>query len=176
MNCHYILAFFLFAVLVTCTEDPLIRQEDHAEQQFNIFKSKFNKSYATKEEHDYRFGVFKENLKFVEEKNKINKAAGMNYMLGIQEISDLTFDELIAIHSGLRVEDETPNRHYFLIISFYSSEAEEIEGEEEEEDAGMKVEENNIGEYACPEFVFSKLEKKRIYRPWRRGVIVKLLG
>jgi hypothetical protein len=47
--------------------------------------------------------------------------------------------------------------------------------EDEEEDV-MKVEENTIGGYACPEFVFSKSEEKRIYRPWRRGVIVKLLG
>jgi hypothetical protein len=46
---------------------------------------------------------------------------------------------------------------------------------DEEEDV-MKVEENTIGGYACPEFVFSKFEEKRIYRPWRRGVIVKLLG
>jgi hypothetical protein len=41
---------------------------------------------------------------------------------------------------------------------------------------GMKVGENKIGNYDCPNFVFSKLEEKRIYRPWRRGVIVKLLG
>ncbi|MCH94654.1 hypothetical protein A2U01_0015617, partial [Trifolium medium] len=50
------------------------------------------------------------------------------------------------------------------------------EREEEEEGEEMKVEEHTIGEYACPEFVFSKTEEKRIYRPWRRGVIVKLLG
>ncbi|PNX65246.1 hypothetical protein L195_g062498, partial [Trifolium pratense] len=40
----------------------------------------------------------------------------------------------------------------------------------------MKVEERMIGNYACPQFVFSKKEEKRIYRQWRRGVIVKLLG
>ncbi|MCI97078.1 hypothetical protein A2U01_0118378, partial [Trifolium medium] len=30
--------------------------------------------------------------------------------------------------------------------------------------------------YACPEIVLSQHEEKRIQRPWRRGVIVKLLG
>jgi hypothetical protein len=37
------------------------------------------------------------------------------------------------------------------------------------------VEEQKIGNYDCPAFVLSKTEEKRIYRPWRRGVIVKLL-
>jgi activator of 2-hydroxyglutaryl-CoA dehydratase len=107
MDCYYILAFFLLVVVATCTKDLLIRQvEDHAEQQFNIFKLKFNKSYVTKEEHDYRFGVFKENLKFVEEMNKLNKAAHKNYELGIQEFS--------ATHTGLRVKDETPITHSWM--------------------------------------------------------------
>jgi hypothetical protein len=50
------------------------------------------------------------------------------------------------------------------------------EEEVEEAKERMKVEERVLGEYECPEFVFSKLEEKRLYRPWRRGVIVKLLG
>jgi hypothetical protein len=54
--------------------------------------------------------------------------------------------------------------------------ADEIGVEEGEWGEGMKVEERVIGNYMCPEFVFSKKEEKRIYRPWRRGVIVKLLG
>ncbi|XP_058727166.1 uncharacterized protein LOC131598601 [Vicia villosa] len=41
---------------------------------------------------------------------------------------------------------------------------------------GMKVEECMEGEYECPRFVLSAWEEKRIHRPWRRGVIVKLLG
>ncbi|PNX86740.1 zinc ion binding nucleic acid binding protein [Trifolium pratense] len=53
---------------------------------------------------------------------------------------------------------------------------EEEEDGEEEDGERMKVEEHVIGEYECPDFIFSKLEEKRLYRPWRRGVIVKLLG
>jgi hypothetical protein len=57
----------------------------------------------------------------------------------------------------------------------------DVEEEEEDEDGdgdmeGMKVEERVIGDYECPEFIFSKKEEKRLYRPWRRGVVVKLLG
>jgi hypothetical protein len=61
------------------------------------------------------------------------------------------------------------------------------EMEEEQEDADvelekgvneerMKMVKGRIGDYECPEFILSKFEEKRIYRPWRRGVIVKLLG
>jgi hypothetical protein len=58
-------------------------------------------------------------------------------------------------------------------------EEEEEEGEaevDEEESERMKVEERTIDDYECPEFIFSKQEEKRLYRPWRRGVVVKLLG
>jgi hypothetical protein len=41
---------------------------------------------------------------------------------------------------------------------------------------GIRVEEQMIGNYECPIFVLSKTEEKRIHRPWKRGVIVKLLG
>ncbi|XP_058760412.1 uncharacterized protein LOC131633741 [Vicia villosa] len=64
--------------------------------------------------------------------------------------------------------------------------SEEVEEEEEtdqdEHDTsvvdlqGMKVNEVSIGGYDCPEFVLSKYEESRMHRPWRRGVIVKLLG
>jgi hypothetical protein len=53
---------------------------------------------------------------------------------------------------------------------------EESDKEGTEEETAIRVEETKLGGYECPEFVFSKEEEKRIHRPWRRGVIVKLLG
>ncbi|KAK1571794.1 hypothetical protein Q3G72_023092 [Acer saccharum] len=56
-------------------DEPLIRQvmslddgvDDHdllnAEHHFSVFKSKFEKTYATHEEHDFRFDVFKAKLR-----------------------------------------------------------------------------------------------------------------
>lgn len=56
-------------------------------------------------------------------------------------------------------------------------EDEEGEGEKEEGgDCGVIVKECLIGGYECPTFVLSKYEEKRIQRPRRRGVIIKLLG
>jgi hypothetical protein len=56
--------------------------------------------------------------------------------------------------------------------------SEERVGEQGEDEEGekMKVEEHKLGNYDCPAFVFSKSVEKRLYRPWRRSVIVKLLG
>ncbi|PNX92703.1 hypothetical protein L195_g015844 [Trifolium pratense] len=87
-----------------------------------------------------------------------------------------------GVHS--KVAEEVGGRSYCDMVlgrkGGYGSGEEEDDneiGEKEGEDGGnMKVEERMDGNYACPEFVFSKLEEKRIYRPWRRGVIVKLLG
>ncbi|XP_058769477.1 uncharacterized protein LOC131643301 [Vicia villosa] len=41
---------------------------------------------------------------------------------------------------------------------------------------GIKVKKNHIGGNDCPKITLSKFEENRIQRPWRRGVIVKLLG
>jgi hypothetical protein len=41
---------------------------------------------------------------------------------------------------------------------------------------GIRLVDQKIGNYDCPIFVLSKAEEKRIHRPWKRGVIMKLLG
>ncbi|MCI20923.1 hypothetical protein A2U01_0042086, partial [Trifolium medium] len=53
------------------------------------------------------------------------------------------------------------------------NEEEDLEGEDGE---GLKVEERIVGGYPCPAIVLSKYEERRIQKPWKRGVIVKLLG
>ncbi|MCI26374.1 hypothetical protein A2U01_0047569, partial [Trifolium medium] len=55
--------------------------------------------------------------------------------------------------------------------------SESDKGEEDKEDRsdegeGIVIEEHQIENYACPTFILSKEEEKRIHRPWRRGVIV----
>lgn len=50
--------------------------------------------------------------------------------------------------------------------------------EEELEDMlnGIKIKESQVEGYDSSQLILSKFEEKRIHRPWRRGVIVKLLG
>ncbi|CAI8597843.1 unnamed protein product [Vicia faba] len=70
-----------------------------------------------------------------------------------------------------------------MVMGNDQDEQEEVEVVEEEKDdtdmhelEGMKVVEETIEEYECPTFTLTETEKKRIYRPWKRCVIMKLLG
>ncbi|KAG8368197.1 hypothetical protein BUALT_Bualt15G0020200 [Buddleja alternifolia] len=82
------------------SDDLLIRQvvdhgEDHvvdensllnADHHFAIFKKKFSKSYASQEEHDHRFSVFKANLRRARRHQKLDPSA----VHGVTQFSDLT--------------------------------------------------------------------------------------
>lgn len=111
---RFLIALFLFATVATAattlsddtnSDDLLIRQvvdtaEDHilnAEHHFTSFKSKFSKNYATKEEHDYRFGVFKSNLI----KAKLHQKLDPSAQHGITKFSDLTASEFRRQFLGL---------------------------------------------------------------------------
>nr|AIB06025.1 CP3 [Hevea brasiliensis] len=87
-------------------EDPLIRQVvpeavDHllnAEHHFTTFKSKFGKNYATQEEHDHRFKVFKANLRRARKHQMMDPSA----VHGVTKFSDLTPREFRRQYLGLK--------------------------------------------------------------------------
>nr|GME00674.1 cysteine proteinase 15A-like [Ipomoea batatas] len=90
-----ILALTTAACAVRADEDPLIRQvvsdgEDddllNADHHFTLFKSKYGKSYATQEEHDYRLSVFKANLRRAKRHQMLDPSA----VHGVTKFSDLT--------------------------------------------------------------------------------------
>ncbi|KAK7280707.1 hypothetical protein RJT34_25774 [Clitoria ternatea] len=110
-------ALLLFAAVATAAiaaiaddDDILIQQvvpeaeaeaEDHllnAEHHFASFKSRFGKSYATQEEHDYRFGVFKSNLRRAKLHAKLDPSA----VHGVTKFSDLTPSEFRRQYLGLK--------------------------------------------------------------------------
>ncbi|XP_061350732.1 cysteine proteinase 15A-like [Gastrolobium bilobum] len=110
-----VLALLLVSAAVTTTvyseriddeEDLLIRQvvsdvEDHllnTEHHFSTFKTKFGKTYATKEEHDYRFGIFKKNLIRAKSHQKLDPSA----VHGVTKFSDLTPSEFHRQFLGLK--------------------------------------------------------------------------
>ncbi|KAK0577415.1 hypothetical protein LWI29_032740 [Acer saccharum] len=90
-------------------DEPLIRQvvssddgaDDHelldADHHFSVFKSKFGKTYATQEEHDYRFGVFKANLRRAKRHQMLDPSA----VHGVTKFSDLTSSEFRRQFLGL---------------------------------------------------------------------------
>ncbi|XP_052191058.1 cysteine protease RD19A-like [Diospyros lotus] len=88
------------------SDDFLIRQvvsdgEDHllnAEHHFSLFKAKYGKTYATREEHDYRFSVFKANLRRAKRHQVLDPSA----VHGVTKFSDLTPAEFRRNYLGLK--------------------------------------------------------------------------
>lgn len=102
---------FVFSLLLATSfagvpvdDDIIIRQvvgEDHllnADHHFSIFKNKFGKSYASQEEHDYRFSVFKANLRRAQRHQKLDPSA----VHGVTQFSDMTPAEFRKNHLGLK--------------------------------------------------------------------------
>lgn len=98
-------------VTSTGDEDPLIRQvvdgQDESsssphmlseEHHFSLFKRNFKKAYASQQEHDYRFKVFKSNLRRAARHQKLDPTATH----GVTQFSDLTPAEFRRQFLGLR--------------------------------------------------------------------------
>ncbi|KAL6526069.1 Cysteine protease rd19a [Orobanche hederae] len=68
-----------------------------ADYHFAIFKRKFGKSYATQEEHDHRFAVFKANLRRARRHQTLDPSA----VHGVTQFSDLTPREFQRQFLGL---------------------------------------------------------------------------
>jgi cathepsin F len=86
-------------------EDPIIQQVVDkggvrlgAEYQFNEFKHRFGKVYSSKEEHDYRFNVFKSNLHRAKRHGIMDPSATH----GVTRFSDLTPREFRNSILGLK--------------------------------------------------------------------------
>jgi len=73
----------------------LLSAEQH---HFSLFKSKFKKSYGSQEEHDYRFSVFKANLRRAARHQELDPTASH----GVTQFSDLTPAEFRKQVLGLR--------------------------------------------------------------------------
>ncbi|KAF4367816.1 hypothetical protein F8388_016639 [Cannabis sativa] len=68
-----------------------------ADHHFSLFKTKFGKSYASQEEHDYRFEVFKANLRRARRHQRLDPSANH----GVTRFSDLTPAEFRRTFLGL---------------------------------------------------------------------------
>ncbi|RDY01314.1 Cysteine protease RD19A, partial [Mucuna pruriens] len=104
-----LLFFAVFSVVVAVAtssdgdEEPLIRQVVDsarlgADHHFLEFKRRFGKAYATEEEHDYRFNVFKANLRRARRHQSLDPSA----VHGVTRFSDLTPSEFKNTVLGLR--------------------------------------------------------------------------
>lgn len=72
---------------------------------FELWLSKHGKSYKNVEEKLHRFEVFKDNLKHIDERNKLIS----NYWLGLNEFADFTHEEFKNMYLGLSGTVELPS-------------------------------------------------------------------
>ncbi|KAJ0798199.1 putative cathepsin L [Helianthus annuus] len=101
--------------LASFGDDVIIRQVTDDEDQplsslenrnrFGAFKRKFGKSYASEAEHDYRFSVFKANMRLAKRHQKLDPTA----VHGVTQFSDMTSSEFrkhLGLRSRLRFPDD----------------------------------------------------------------------
>lgn len=77
-----------------------------AVEAFSSFRETYSKDYITPEEIEYRFAVFTSNLEMIEKHNADNKSS---YTLGVNQYSDLTFEEFKAKYLGFNADQEDFN-------------------------------------------------------------------
>lgn len=90
-----------FAVLVAL---GVCKAESDVSKAFEDFITKFEKSYATKEERQKRFDIFTSNVQHIEKHN----AAGHSYQLGITAFTDLKPEEFALDHVGCMTKSKEP--------------------------------------------------------------------
>ena len=86
-----ILALTAFLVF----EGPVSTETNDSELEFNEFNAKYKKHYNSLSDKALRFSVFKDNLNLI---RTHNKKQAPSYTLGINEFSDLTFEEFKAFY------------------------------------------------------------------------------
>ncbi|XP_058725763.1 uncharacterized protein LOC131597062 [Vicia villosa] len=121
-------------------------------------------------------------LGFVKSPAEVGKSTAE---LDLQERSTKKVNDCNEVN-GVRLEDtgSGPNISFRDIITGQGRKEtlddvvleEEGDGIMEDTAGDIIIEEEWIGGYECPRFSFSAEEEERMQRPWRRGVIVKLLG
>ncbi|KAL8143818.1 hypothetical protein V2J09_016850 [Rumex salicifolius] len=72
---------------------------------FSLFKKKFGKTYASQEEHDYRFSVFKANIRRARSHQLLDPSATH----GVTQFSDLTKSEFKKKFLGIRSRLRLPS-------------------------------------------------------------------
>ncbi|KAJ1402151.1 Peptidase C1A, papain C-terminal [Sesbania bispinosa] len=68
--------------------------------------SQHGRSYTDDAEKEKRFKIFMDNLEYIE---KFNNAGNNSYKLGLNKFSDLTSEEFIASHTGLKIPHSKNN-------------------------------------------------------------------
>ncbi|XP_054778214.1 zingipain-2-like [Prosopis cineraria] len=82
--------------------------EEDIRELFRMWQKKYEREYGSRDEKENRFQIFKSNFKYIVEKN----AKTTSYRLGLNQFSDLTFEEFSKTYLGHQqpiIEDNIDN-------------------------------------------------------------------
>ncbi|OMO74019.1 Peptidase C1A, papain [Corchorus capsularis] len=106
------MVFFLLLTLSSALDmsiiDHNLRQEQikteaQITKMYEMWLVKHGKAYNALGEKEKRFEIFKDNLKFIEEHNSVNRT----YKVGLNRFADMTNEEYRAMYLGARVDGKT---------------------------------------------------------------------
>jgi hypothetical protein len=78
------------ALMSGVSADLFTQDHDTQRELWNSFKKNFNKSYVDIQEEEYRFEIFLDTLKLIDERNKLEKGTAVH---GITKFADLSMAE-----------------------------------------------------------------------------------
>ncbi|PNX95886.1 cysteine proteinase [Trifolium pratense] len=99
---------FLIAICIilwACAYTTMSRtmSESSVVESHQQWMTKYGRTYTNSSELEKRKKIFEENLKYIE---NFNNAGNKSYKLGLNPYSDLTSEEFIASHTGLKVPSQ----------------------------------------------------------------------
>ena len=108
--CHYTL-FLLLLVTGLCDATDSNILDFKLARKHEMWMDKYERIYKDEAEKAWRFKIFKENIKYIED---FNNAGGQKYTLGEGPFTDLTTEEFLATYAGrLKVPEVEKSHRYF---------------------------------------------------------------
>jgi len=74
------------------------------DQEWELFKAKYERNYLSTPEHDNRKTVFVNNLRLIQKHNAEHALGLHTFTLGVNQFADLTSDEFVKTYNGFRPE------------------------------------------------------------------------
>lgn len=110
--------FSLFLVICTLFAGPVVSDgsyDDAMKARHEQWMAQYKRVYTNAEEKQRRFQVFKRNVEYIESSN--NKP-GQSYNLTVNQFADLTNEEFMVTHGGLKVTNASRQSTSFMYANF----------------------------------------------------------
>ncbi|GKU94431.1 hypothetical protein SLEP1_g7927 [Rubroshorea leprosula] len=97
------LSYFLlmFLLMMTWSFQAMSRKldEETIVQKHKLWQTQHGRAYVNEAEEEKRFKIFKDNLEYIEH---FNSLGNQTYELGLNQFSDLTNEEFVALYTGYK--------------------------------------------------------------------------